>query len=149
MLGTLTNFLAPLITTFSVVTFSGAAAAAAVAALVPIPFVRRWATVAAVACLLVYFVGIYNYNLGADTVRAEWQAQNEMVAIAYAERDAENFLKTQALADALDEHIARDRATRKQAKDALRENLGPGNSRFTRDDIVRMREHERDTAPRR
>lgn len=155
------DFFAPAFSLIGATTLLGGglalSAAAALPLLVPLlpilaplalwiaPIARKAATY----LLVIYAIYALGLFLGRREVRAEWKAQNEMVAIAYAERDAENYLQTKALADALDEMREREQTRRKQAKDALRKNLGPGNSRFTRDDIVRLREFDRDTVPRR
>jgi len=141
--------LAPLFTLFGGTAVLGAAGAIALCALSPIPWLAKPARKAAIVLGLAYAIFAYGSISSANRVRAEWKAANDMIEFVYAERDADNFLKTRAIAEALDAQIENNRKLRKDAQHALRKKLGPGNSRFTRDDIERLREYDRNTAPRR
>lgn len=141
------DFFAPLFTTFSVVSFSGATIASLIA--VYVPGLRRWAITVAAGFLLVYFVHIHGDNQGAARKQAEWDEANRTAAIAYAERDAENFNKTKALADGFEAQIAQERAERERIKRDLLRKIGTGNSRLTRDDLEWLRDYDRHAAPRR
>jgi hypothetical protein len=93
-----------------------ALAAVAPALLAPFPFlaplalvIGNYARKAAALLLAGYVAFAIGFFMGRREVRAEWKLANDTAAIAYAERDAENFLKTRADADALEAQIEQGR----------------------------------------
>lgn len=134
------DFFAPAFSLLGATALFGGGLALAAASLLPIPWLAPLARKLGVVLLALYAAFAIGMFSGRREIRAEWQAANDMIEIVYAERDAENFNKTRALADQLEQTREIERKQREKDKDAVRRKIGPGNSRFTKPDIERLRE---------
>lgn len=144
------DFFAPLFSTFSIVSFSGATIATLIAVFVGVPFIRRWAIVAAGAFLLVYFVHNHGEYQGAARKAAEWAEANRMAEIVAAEHDAENYNKTREEKERILAEIDKERAEFRKEIDRLVQDRKqqPGHCRIPDDLLDRLRRLARNPAAR-